>query len=920
MKIQQRITVVFLAGLLSCSPAVKKSHLYDMGTATSPVEGGYTGVEPATTYSQEKGYGWLNKPETAFDTLAGKWNNDLNRDGVLGKDSLVFKADLPNGDYLLTLTLGDNSEKPLKQSVYCNNELIAGSVVTPWYRIPIKSVNKTIKINKGTAIVKITSNTLVAIQNIEFRPLNRQYSGSGGFEPDTMAVKRLGGDFTTRYLRALHYYDLGAWSASAKSSGINFTFRMYLAADLLEQVATSEKDPLYDKAIYLLAKIHYWLNREDYDPYHEAAAQKYFSILKKKYPDAELIKMYLGEKVPFEVQRLPNPKEVPQWAVKQREAMHRMLKVIHWWVNERQAPNGELGGKYGDDVEILRWWLPAILGADDTLAKKGYIRLADGVWNSGILERGFAKKIDDVEHSAELFRDTHPSMFMISYGDPEYIERCMISMQNFEKVWTGITPKGHRHFKSCYLSATEVLEQAPMNVDVPLNARAVLPGLWAAWYNRNPTLMRLFTEWGNAWLEDAARSDGGKPAGLMPAAIAFADDGIAAHTGKWYDPGLEYDYYKWESLGHINEMYAQLIGMYGITGNRFFLKPVDFCYHLMQQAALEKLPGNPEFGSINWAKQVLLQGGVDKGAVDNPMADVFAMAGQVGNTSKYNQLITRYGNPYNKYRISKKMQEVNEGLEKVLGSLRYNLPLLTTEVKYTDRVYVPGSDLLFGMYTGHFGSGYEYPSAVATWKNTGPDMGVFVRQGDTRSASVSLYNFGAARTVIMQTWLLEPGVYRLRSGTDLNDDGTIDADITERIVVLKERVNQLQLQVPSNKLLAIRVEQVKAGRQETADPIPDIALAARDISFVNGQLEVRVHNVGSADAGNITVELWNGKKKINSGAIAHIAAPNDLQPRWKNISFKLNPGALPSTITVKVFTDQPEITTFNNTTSYHLRK
>jgi len=52
-------------------------------------------------------------------------------------------------------------------------------------------------------------------------------------------------------------------------------------------------------------------------------------------------------------------KGAPQWAVKQHEAMQRMLKIIYWWVNERQEANGELGGKYGDDVEILRWWLPA---------------------------------------------------------------------------------------------------------------------------------------------------------------------------------------------------------------------------------------------------------------------------------------------------------------------------------------------------------------------------------------------------------------------------------------------------------------------------------------------------------------------------------------------------------------------------------
>ncbi|ACU05304.1 hypothetical protein Phep_3107 [Pedobacter heparinus DSM 2366] len=924
MTMKLKRIIVFFSGIALAFAACtadsgNASYLYDMGTDSSAVAPGYTAVHPGAMYTEKAGYGWVNKPTGAFDTLAGKWNNDLNRDGVLGKDSLIFRADVPNGTYLLTLTLGNNKENPLNQSVYFNGGLIADSVITPWYRIPIKSVNRQITISNGKAVVKISSNTLIAVQNIEFRPIGRQnISTATGFEQDTTAAKQTGGDFAAKYLKAAYYYDLGAWSRSAKTSGINFTFRMYLAADMLEQIAASENDPLYDKAIYLLAKIHYWLNREDYDPYHDAEAKKYFTILKTKYPDADLIKMYLGEKIPFEVANNVDLKAAPQWAVNQHEAMQRMLKVIYWWVNEKQEANGELGGKYGDDVEILRWWLPAILGADDAIAKKGYMRLADGVWNSGILERGFAKKIDDVEHSAELFRDTHPSMFMIRYGDPEYIERCLISMQNFGKVWTGLTPSGHRHFKSCYLSATAVLEQAPMNVDVPLNARAVLPGLWAAWYNRNPTLIKLFSEWGNAWVADAARATNGKPAGIMPAAIAFASDGIGTYTGKWYDPGLAYDYYKWESLGHINEMHAQLIGMYGLTKNTAFLKPVDFCYDLMLAAKQEKLPKKPEQGSLDWVKQVLLKGGVDKGDSDNPMADVFAMAGQVRHSNKYDQLIAEHGNPYNKYLISKDMKNIHRGFEEVLGSLRYNFPLLTNEVKYTDRVYVPGSDLLFGMYTGHFGSGYEYPSTVATWKNTGPDMGIFVRGGNAVSARISLYNFGVARTVTMQTWLLEPGVYRLTTGTDSNDDGEIDADRTERMLVLKERVNQVQLQVPSKKLQAVFIEQLKAGPK--TDQAADPALSSRDILVSQDTITVKVHNVGNVKARNIRVELWNAREKIGMHTIADIEAPNDLNPRFKTVSFKLPAGKTVSELSVKIFTDQPEITTLNNTASYHLNR
>lgn len=906
-------------GFAGCSTDLAKTnYLYDMGTAESPVAEGYTPVHPGTLYEPKTGFGWLKTPDGAFDTLVGKWNNSLNRDGVLAKDSLVFKADIPNGTYLLTITFGNNKSAVLNQRVYFNSELLADSVITPWYRIPIRSVNRIVKVSGGVALVKLSSSSLIAVQNIEFRPVNSQSIGTlAGFEQDTVAVKQIGGDFADKYLLAAHYYDLGAWSKSVKAVG-NFSFRLYLAIDMLEQIAAVENDPLYDRAIYLLGKIHYWINREDYDPYHEAAYKNYFSILKKKYPDAEMINMYLGEKYPFEVESKVDLKGAPQWAVKQHEAMQRMLKVIHWWVNEKQEANGELGGKYGDDVEILRWWLPAILGADDAIAKKGYVRLADGVWNSGILERGFAKKIDDVEHSAELFRDTHPSMFMINYGDPEYIERCLISMQNFEKVWTGISPMGHRHFKSCYLSATEVLEEAPMNVDVPLNARAVLPGLWAAWYNRNPTLIRLFSEWGNAWVADAAREANGKPAGVMPAAIAFANDGIAAHTGKWYDPGLAYDYYKWESLGHINEMHAQLIGMYELTRDKSFLHPVDFCYDLMVAAKKEQLPQKPEPGSLNWVKQVLLEGGVDKGSADNPMTEVFAMAGQLSSSNKYDQLIAAHGNPYNKYLISRDIENINKGFEEVLNSLRYNLPLLTTEVKYTDRVYVPGSDLLFGMYTGHFGSGYEYPSTVATWKNTGADMGIFVQGGNTKSASVWLYNFGNERTVTMQTWLLEPGVYQLKSGTDTNNDGIIDADKIERKIVLKERVNQISLQVPSKKLQVVTIEQIKAGAK--IEQAADLALSARDISVDNNAVVVKIHNVGNVKAKNISVELWAGNEKLTIQKIDQIDAPNDLVPRWKTVRLELPEGKKGTGIAIKVFTEQPEITTLNNMVSYPFTK
>ncbi|MNY40259.1 hypothetical protein D3C86_1749890 [compost metagenome] len=153
-------------------------------------------------------------------------------------------------------------------------------------------------------------------------------------------------------------------------------------------------------------------------------------------------------------------------------------------------------------------------------------------------------------------------------------------------------------------------------------------------------------------------------------------------------------------------------------------------------------------------------------------------------------------------------------------------------------------------------------------------------------------------------------------GTDNNDDGEIDAGQTERILVLKERVNQVQLQVPSAKPQVVNIEQLKAGPK--TEPAADVAISVRDISLVQGRLTVKVHNVGSLAAKNITVELWSDKKKIAAGKIAQIDAPDDLVPRWKTISFK--PGTKIESISVKVFTDQTEITTFNNAVSYHLTR
>lgn len=724
-------------------------------------------------------------------------------------------------------------------------------------------------------------------------------------------------DLTETYLKAAWNYEIAGWDWARKASGYPQIGRYVITANLLKELAYTPSHPLYYKTLYLRGRIAWWLQKEAGFFHPDTISANHFEILSEKFPHHEILQMYLGKQIPFNAKYYVEEKTgAPTWAVYQREAMYRILQVIHWWVNDRQIENGELGGKYGDDVEILRWWLPAILGADDSTATLGYTRLADGVWNSDLLERGFSKKVDDVEHSAEFFRDTHPAMLMMKYGDPEYVERCMISMQNFEKVWTAVNSYGHRHFKSYYLSATDVRDYEPYGVDVPLNARAVLGGLWLAWYNRDPALLSLFGEWCKAWIEDARREENGKPKGVIPAAVVFKTDKIGGYTGTWYDAELTYPYYKWESIGHIGELYTHLLGIYAITKDSLYLEPVKSLIDIIEDKNIEANENIP--GSLPWVKSKLIRDDTTEDK-KHPLSNTLSMARKVTGNSALDNIVLRFGSPYSKYEVSKKTGYVLKGFDRVFNSLRYNLPLLTTEAKFTDRVYVHGSDVLFGMYTGHFGNGFEYPALVATWKNTGPDVSVFVRDGDRVSASASLFNAGPEKKIEMRSWFLEPGQYTITEGEDDNDDGIIDKVTNTRTLKLPERVNSVEIVVPSKKNYVISIKQLQSSA--TNDSLyPDPAIASRDIVlsdtvFTEGQpidISATIHNIGSKNAENITVQLSTNGNIIDSVKVSSIQAPINLNFTHKKIDFKIIAKKGMNEIGVKIISPQQEITDLNN--------
>jgi fibronectin type 3 domain-containing protein len=77
----------------------------DFGTSSSPVEAGYTRISHTTRYTASLGHGWLPGAIGSRDRATG---TNLRRDFNLTALG-TFVVDVPNGNYDVTITLGDAS-------------------------------------------------------------------------------------------------------------------------------------------------------------------------------------------------------------------------------------------------------------------------------------------------------------------------------------------------------------------------------------------------------------------------------------------------------------------------------------------------------------------------------------------------------------------------------------------------------------------------------------------------------------------------------------------------------------------------------------------------------------------------------------------------------------------------------------------
>lgn len=806
--------------------------LFDAGSQSSLEEDFSIKLTPNQNYIEEKGYGWIIPPKGSFTRerlfISGN-RSKLTADGVIGKE-ITFKIKLPPGEWWFTFWMEGGFEDIPSTKFFINGklknivwhelkEMAEGRTgAMPIYRV-IKTdffsdreqVSITWKGEKDSVRILgfsfIPKTKELSTEQIKFMELIEQAGKYKSIIPLENLVLLLQNRvqknpydafnfYWLQQISLLHeaerYINMEGWEWVKELNNFSIFDRRHQALFLLDSQLENfdvTNYPLRERAAWDRGKICYDLFLERGGNYQDTIAKKDFKFLLEKYPNDKNLRMLIGEKIRFpnECDCLHDTK-APKWAVLQREAICRLKKEVDWWVNTKQAPNGELGGKIDDDVEILREWAP-LLFLNDENAVAGWKKLAEAVWYSPGVYRGFSKNILDVEHSSEFIADSQPELLLID-KDSTYLRRLIYTADYFENLWTAKNKYGHRFFKSSWYSSRGIDEQPPRNRDVGYNSRSVKALRYLAWATRNKKYIQLLSEWSNAWLYVSLKTDKGKPKGIIPPSIRWEDEAINGDEPTWYKANMFWEYYDW--LHDCGSMILdQLIFTYTLTKNDSLLIPIELSLELIQR----NLNKNKDLlnnvfkeGTEEWVAQKLISKDLFWNSV--------LIWRRLKSNNKYDSLIVQFGTQYGKYLLTNNEKYVEEGLDSLLNQLRYNQPMRTNLVVHTDRVRIPASNNLKAMLTGDGTSEGSSPYYGITWEDADLNFTALVKEASEESLSVKVFYFGDFyKQIIAKPWCLKPGKYFL-------DVMSEEEKFTKEIIINKPGEKFL-VNIPPKKLTEI---------------------------------------------------------------------------------------------------------------------
>ncbi|MDH3650141.1 MAG: hypothetical protein OEQ53_10685, partial [Saprospiraceae bacterium] len=771
--------------------------LLDFGNGEAPAESAYMRVLPE---ANAPSFQWLEVADSAYQRVGLEGIRALSwQTGVIGS-TLVFQLDLAPGDYwvMAAFDAGFQDESTLSVEVDEAPVDLKWQPFTPpseprdvlmhhfrimQTRITSSGVGTIVKMHNDDDLVRLLS--LTCYRAGETDSPRQEWIWDQILSAGTMNQTGQSLDFVKGNLledrtllvgkdswsgwwwtqvdlldRAEEIFRQRGWEWAKKRTGMSMIQRAQQAVMILDALLAIPGHPFTERAKWLRGKFLFHLDLEYHGEAEKSRAQEDFRFLLSHFPDHRILRMYVGEKLQSEPQdalSVSVSSLAPEWSKEQLRALSRLKALVHYWVSDRQASNGELGGKLGDDVEALRFWTP-LIHLNDSLSELGWRRLADCVWHSPLMHDGFARDISDVEHAAEFISDTAPLLLLMS-DDTAYHHRVLPILEKFRDLWTTVSPNGYRFFRSAWYSSTDLDLRPPRDRDVQYNARTLKALRYWLWRYRDDTaVIAPMYEWARSWTAMSLKTDKGKPAGILPVSVRSTDESINGDEPHWHKANMFWSYFDYRGDGLVLD---HLLSMWVHTGDDHLLAPLKASLQLIADS-YDPATTSQE-GTAPWAAAQMVQN-----------RSFWGVAGQwrlLTGDGQFDELLLAYGPPYVKYRIEQDASHLIQALSEFNKATAFNWEMLTSEVYYTDRVLAVHSrhgqpldvEVLKSMLTGDVSHNSTSPYVDVSWEDTFGGFTALVDESSRKNLSVQIFNHeDQQKEVTMRLWYLNKGLYTMQ--------------------------------------------------------------------------------------------------------------------------------------------------------------
>lgn len=549
------------------------------------------------------------------------------------------------------------------------------------------------------------------------------------------------------------------------------------------------------------------------------------------------------------------PSGVPDWAWYPRQAWLETRRLAKWWLDNRLVPTGEFGGKVSDDSDLYQQFADMPFFETDGVTKQvldGAVNLAELAERENLRD-GVNILTCDTLHAYEEGINHTALMARWFYGDPLYLERCMVSARNIEK-YTVVTKDGRRLFRDRSNLGHEDLAN-PRTPAVDGHATTLLwhTTLQTADYNRNPLALKVVREWADTWLKYQ-----------KPGQWATS---VEVETGKVLEFSDSRPLY-----GGYSTQATVFTWLYGLTGQAKYLEPFMYYYRKGEAPA-------PSSGFLNDAYSLGLLKSLPAATLDKLTESNALM--QVFRKQDASALIqATIGNPR-----SRTAQITN------LYDFKRWPDMYTTAEQFVDRLFFDVLGYGSQSYLGGLCRRNKFnPTLAVSWSGFGTDYGALVTENTQSKLSALVYSYSVKPMEgSMRVWNLDHGRYTLKVGIDANGDNVMDAvDRTETLELAK--ADSISITLKPKAVTVITLEQV-----EKLDPIytrADLAIAARDVIQDGMIVHGDIHNIGSKAADSFKIAVVNNSGiVVAEETVAGVEAPLDLVP--KTVQFRIQVPGVP---------------------------